>query len=108
MKCLKCKTGGRVVNKADTYGVKRTCQGCGHSWNSYQDREEVPGQVLEDAVCELLDGLSSEEPEFIGIRPYTPEAPVSPPEEVEDAPTPKIGPAVKRGAKRKPRVKKGM
>jgi hypothetical protein len=105
MKCLKCKTGGRVVNKADTYGVKRTCQGCGHTWNSLQDRETVRVS-LEDAACGVLDKLRSEEPEFVGIRPYVPEAPVSPPEEVEDAPTPKAEPAVKRGAKRKPRVKK--
>jgi hypothetical protein len=100
MKCLRCKTGGRVVNRADTYGVKRTCQGCGHTWNSSQDREAVAEPTI------TLAQAKEQEPEFIGIRPYVPEAPVSSPQEVEDAPTPKAEPAVKRGAKRKPRAKR--
>jgi hypothetical protein len=100
MKCLKCNTG-KVVNKADTYGVKRTCQGCGHTWNSLQDLEALAAPTI------TLSEAKAQEPEFIGVRPYVPEAPVSSSESLLEAGSTEPTPEAKKPTRGKTRAKKG-
>jgi hypothetical protein len=101
MKCLKCNTG-KVVNKADTYGVKRTCQGCGHTWNSLQDLEALAAPTI------TLSEAKAQEPEFLGVRPYVPPVdPVSSSESLLEAGDTEPTPEAKKPAQRKQRAKKG-